>query len=46
MISQIDEKLYSENDLTDQNFNVIGKHSSHIYYYITSISLPAYYELH
>lgn len=45
LISQIEGKLYSENDVIDQSFNIIGKETSDTYYHITSISLPVYYGL-
>lgn len=43
MISQIEGKLNSEMNVTDQNFNVIGKYTGVTYYHITSISIPLYY---
>lgn len=45
MISQIEGKLYSENDVIDMNFNVVGKKISYTYYHITNVSLPVYYGL-
>ena len=45
MISQIEGKMYSENDVIDQSSNVIGKETFDTYYHITSLSLPVYYGL-
>lgn len=45
MISQIEGHFHSENDITDVNFDVVGRETKDTYYHITSISLPAYYGL-
>lgn len=45
MISQIEGKWYSENNVIDLNSNIIGKETFVTNYHITSISLPVYYGL-